>query len=252
MTRKRRFLLQSLALPLLLCGAPYGPARGDVAHLRNGRTLAVSGFRIDRDRIVLLIEGGGEVAVPSNQVLSIERLPEDKQAPSLSAPAPAGPAGERLVAPVAPAPPPAASVIPARTVLEPVAETRPEDRASLRDLATRTARKYGVDARLVLAVIEVESRYDVRAVSPRGAMGLMQLMPQTAARFAVRDPYNPSENVEAGVRYLKELLDRYSGQPRLALAAYNAGEEAVEHFSGIPPFQETIHYVERVLRAVPR
>ena len=126
------------------------------------------------------------------------------------------------------------------------------DREALRDLAGRIARKYQVDEALVRAVIEVESRYDAFAVSPRGAMGLMQLMPDTASRFAVRNVFNPVENVDGGVRYLKVLLERYSGQVRLVLAAYNAGEEAVDHFRGIPPFRETEQYVVRVLKVLSR
>jgi len=126
------------------------------------------------------------------------------------------------------------------------------DREALRDLAGRIARKYQVDEALVRAVIEVESRYDAFAVSPRGAMGLMQLMPDTASRFAVHNVFNPVENVDGGVRYLKVLLERYSGQVRLVLAAYNAGEEAVDHFQGIPPFRETEQYVVRVLRVLSR
>ena len=126
------------------------------------------------------------------------------------------------------------------------------DRGALRVLAGRIARKHQVDEGLVLAVIEVESRYDAFAVSPRGAMGLMQLMPETASRFAVRNVFDPVDNVDGGVRYLKELLGRYGGQVRLALAAYNAGEEAVDRFRGIPPFRETEQYVVRVLKVLSR
>jgi soluble lytic murein transglycosylase-like protein len=81
-------------------------------------------------------------------------------------------------------------------------------------------------------------------------MGLMQLMPETAARFQVENAFDPVANVDGGVRYLKELLERYSGEWRLVLAAYNAGEEAVERFAGIPPYRETVQYVDRVLREV--
>ena len=233
-----------MALALFCAGA-----RADVAHLRNGRTLDVTGFRVDGDRIVLLIDGGGEMALPSQQVLSIQR----SEPARLSAGAPgtaAGPGGERLVAPDSPsAPPPGPDADAAPLV---VSAAGVPDRSSLRSAATRIARKHGVDERLILAVIEVESRYDAFAVSPRGAMGLMQLMPETLVRFDVRNPYDPEQNIDAGVRYLKELLERYSGQRRLALAAYNAGEEAVERFSGIPPYRETVLYVDRVLRALSR
>jgi len=126
------------------------------------------------------------------------------------------------------------------------------DRGALRGLAARIARKHAVDETLIQAVIEVESRYDAFAVSPRGAMGLMQLMPRTAARFDVRNTFDPIQNVDGGVRYLKELLARYGGEVRLALAAYNAGEDAVDRFGGIPPYPETRQYVVRVLRLLPR
>jgi len=234
----------AMALALFCPGS-----RADVAHLKNGRTLDVTGFRVDGDRIVLLIEGGGEMALPSQQVLSIQR--SEPARPSSGPPrAGAGPDGERLVAPdspSAPAPGQEADAVPLV-----VSAARVPDRSSLRSAATRIARKHGVDERLILAVIEVESRYDAFAVSPRGAIGLMQLMPETLVRFDVRNPYDPEQNIDAGVRYLKELLERYSGQRRLALAAYNAGEEAVERFSGIPPYRETVLYVDRVLRALTR
>jgi soluble lytic murein transglycosylase-like protein len=106
-----------------------------------------------------------------------------------------------------------------------------------------------VEPNLLRAVIVVESGFNSRAVSKRGAVGLMQLMPATASRFGVSNPYDPRENVHAGARYLKFLMDRFGQDVRLALAAYNAGEEAVDRNGGqIPPFTETMAYVPRVLR----
>lgn len=100
---------------------------------------------------------------------------------------------------------------------------------------------------LVRAVIQVESGFNARARSPKGAMGLMQLMPSTAARMRVNDPYNPAENIRGGVAYLRQLLDRYANNEELALAAYNAGPQAVDqHGSTIPPYRETRNYVNRI------
>jgi soluble lytic murein transglycosylase-like protein len=106
-----------------------------------------------------------------------------------------------------------------------------------------------VEPNLLRAVIVVESGFNSRAVSKRGAVGLMQLMPATATRFGVSNPYDPKQNVHAGARYLKFLIDRFGQDVRLALAAYNAGEEAVDRNGGrIPPFAETMAYVPRVLK----
>lgn len=117
------------------------------------------------------------------------------------------------------------------------------------DMAHMTAEHYGVDPKLVHAIISVESGWDPRAVSRKGAQGLMQLMPQTAARYGVRDVFDPLENIEGGARYLRDLLHEFNGDLRLALAAYNAGGEAVRHYRGIPPYPETQEYVRAVLAA---
>ena len=109
-----------------------------------------------------------------------------------------------------------------------------------------------LDPELVRAVIEVESGYRPEAVSHRGAMGLMQLMPQTVRALSVEDPFDPYENVVAGTAYLGSLIDRFDGRLELALAGYNAGPEAVQRYGGIPPYRETHAYVERVLRIYRR
>ena len=113
----------------------------------------------------------------------------------------------------------------------------------------KAALSAAVEPNLLRAVIVVESGFNLRAVSKRGAVGLMQLMPATATRFGVSNPYDPRQNVQAGARYLKFLIDRFGQDVRLALAAYNAGEEAVDRNGGqIPPFSETMAYVPRVLK----
>lgn len=106
--------------------------------------------------------------------------------------------------------------------------------------------QYGLDENLVKAIIQVESDFDPTAISPKDCKGLMQLHPDTAKRFGVGDVFNPAENIEGGVRYLSYLMDSFEGDLDHVLAAYNAGENAVKRFSGIPPYRETQAYVRKV------
>lgn len=124
---------------------------------------------------------------------------------------------------------------------------KPLPDASLEPVISRHADSYQLDPKLVRAVIQVESGYNPHAVSHKGAMGLMQLMPGTANLLAVEDPYDPDQNVRGGVAYLRRMLDRFEGRLELAVAAYNAGPGAVERHGGIPPYRETRDYVRKVL-----
>ena len=115
-------------------------------------------------------------------------------------------------------------------------------------LIDKASRRHGVEFALIKAVIKAESGFDIRALSPAGARGLMQLMPATAIMHGVSNIYSPGQNINGGVRHLRMLLKRYRGNLQFTLAAYNAGEEAVAKYQGIPPYRETRQYVRRVLR----
>ena len=116
------------------------------------------------------------------------------------------------------------------------------------ELVAETSAKYSLEPALLAAVGQTESRFDAYAVSHAGACGLLQLMPDTADRFRVKDVFDPVQNIEGGARYLRWLLDRFDGDIELALAGYNAGEGAVDRYDGIPPYRETQKYVRDVLR----
>ena len=119
--------------------------------------------------------------------------------------------------------------------------------SDLRDLAAAAARRHGLDPDLVMAVVSVESGFRPQAVSPKGAQGLMQLMPKTASSLGVADAFDPAQNLDGGARYLGQLLTLYGGDLARALAAYNAGEGAVDRHRGVPPYRETRAYVKKVL-----
>jgi len=116
------------------------------------------------------------------------------------------------------------------------------------DLITKASERFGVSFPLLKAIIKAESDFDARAVSKKGAMGLMQIMPQNFKLLGLKDPFDPTQNINAGARYFKQLYERFKGKLALSLAAYNAGPTAVDRYKTIPPYQETEEYVRRVLK----
>lgn len=135
--------------------------------------------------------------------------------------------------------------------LSPILITCLQANAALRteydDLIRRIAEKYRVEHTLIHSIIRAESNYDRFAVSSKGALGLMQLMPETAIQYGVRNVFDPAQNIEGGVKYLKDLIKLFSGKTDLVLAAYNAGQEAVKKYNGIPPYPETKNYISKIM-----
>jgi soluble lytic murein transglycosylase-like protein len=194
------------------------PASAELIFFSESRSMSVKSHRFEGDRIIVSLRGGGEMAFDRSVVLKIAPdevpYPEESQAAAVDV----------LV-------PEATGVLIGKTVYDPIIESASD--------------RNGVPARLVKALIQVESAFEPRARSNKGAMGLMQLMPETARQYRARNPYDPAANIEAGTRHLRSLLDQF--ELPLALAAYNAGEAAVRKFGGIPPYSETQAYVSKIL-----
>jgi soluble lytic murein transglycosylase-like protein len=129
-----------------------------------------------------------------------------------------------------------------------VAATAADLRKLYQPIVKKVAGKYRIDPELVHIVIRAESNYDVFAISSAGAMGLMQLMPATASQYGVKNVFDPAQNIEGGVRYIKDLVALYGGKTHLVLAAYNAGQEAVRKYKGVPPYAETRSYIAGIMR----
>ena len=129
-----------------------------------------------------------------------------------------------------------------------VQEPLKASKVDIQRMVESSCEKHGLDPKLVMAVIQQESGFNQNAISKSGAQGLMQLMPATAKSLGVTNAFNPKENVEGGVKYLKGLLDRFNGNKILALAAYNAGPNAVKKYNGVPPYKETQNYVRNILK----
>jgi hypothetical protein len=205
-------------------GASISSASAEIVYLASGRTMSVKGHRVEGESMVLCLRAGGEITFDRTLVEKI--VPDEVPHPDPE------PEQEAAATPDVPKPP----AIDVQALL---------DSTPYGELISSMSQANGVDPLLVRALIQVESNYKPGAKSSKGAMGLMQLMPQTAREYNVRNPYDPKANVEAGIKKLKSLIDKWGVE--LALAAYNAGEGAVQRFNGIPPYRETRDYVTRIL-----
>jgi soluble lytic murein transglycosylase-like protein len=202
------------------------PARAELIVFSDGRVTKADGYEVAGDEVEIRLRGGGSYRVDASL---IERIVEDEVE--------------------------VAEVEVLQVGIEPEvaydlsykAERKPLFATAYDSIIEAEAKKHGVDAALVSAVIRAESNYEPRALSRKGARGLMQLMPATAKRLDVRKPFDPAANVAGGVKYLKELAERFHHRPELVLAAYNAGERAVETYGGVPPYRETVGYVKKIL-----
>jgi soluble lytic murein transglycosylase-like protein len=211
-----RFL--RIAAVALALTATATSARAEIVVLTSGRTINVKSHRIQGGSVILTLRTGGEVTCDKSLI-------------------------DKILADEAPYPEPlVAAQAEARQDADPTVLLRatPYD-----EIIAAMSEAYGVDPMLVRALIQVESNYKPAARSRKGALGLMQLMPATLRIYNVRNPFDPRANIEAGVKHLRSLIDRFGTE--LALAAYNAGEGAVAKFNDVPPYRETRDYVSRIL-----
>jgi hypothetical protein len=214
----------SLSVATLALLGTAVPASAEIVFLTSGRTLSIKNHKVEGESIVLTLRSGGQVTCDKNL---IEKIEVDEVL---------------YLDPDAPKPVDVPAVVD-QQVYRPTLEGTP-----YAEIIAAAAQAHGVDPILVKALIQVESGYRPKARSPRGAVGLMQIMPATAREYNVRNPFDPKANIEAGVKHLKSLLDRFGRErTELALAAYNAGPSAVEKFNGVPPYRETRDYVSRIL-----
>ena len=214
--------LRSIGVALMIVAglAVAAPASAELLFFSDTQSMSIASHRFEGDHIIVTLRGGGEMTFDRGMV---RRIGPDE------VPYPEPELVEAIDANIADVPELAT------TSFDPIIES--------------ASSQHNVPVRLVKAVIQIESGFKTRARSPKGAMGLMQLMPQTARQYqAGRNPYDPTKNIQAGTQYLRKLLDEF--ELPLALAAYNAGEGAVRRFGGIPPYAETQAYVKQILALV--
>lgn len=217
---RRGWIVLLLAIAVLPCRA------AEIAVLKNGFSIRHERRQVigEVTRLFVKTDGSSYVDVPTAQIDHFEAAPEEPAAPSRSS---------------------SAYFQSARSSSPSFA---PLPQTDLKDVVNEASGRYHLDPDLVSSVIKAESGFNVHAVSPKGAQGLMQLMPGTASQLGVGNAFDPSANVDGGAHYLRELLERYNFDLVKALAAYNAGPQRVEQFGGVPPYFETRAYVARVVR----
>ena len=210
-------------------------ASASIALFSDGRNMKIETYTVEEETIHLTMAGGGKLSLP---IARIERIVDDE-----------------IVTPEV--------VEEVRKIVEEGGvfpqrswrfheTSQPLFQSTYNDIIIEAARQFDVDAALVSAVIKAESDYNPRIVSHKGARGLMQLMPATAKRFGVTDSFDPRENIHGGTRYLRWLLKKFDGNADLAVAAYNAGEGNVWKYEGVPPFRETVNYINRIAKHIRR
>ena len=210
--------LVATALALTFLAAPA--TAEEWVEFRDGRVMRVSSVTIQANQATVEMQGGGAFSIPASTIVRREPIGTRKPSEKPGRPQDGKPAPWKEMA------------------------------GRYADLIEKTANKYNLDPVLLASVAHVESRFNPDAVSPKNAQGMLQLIPATAARFGVENAFDVEQNVEGGARYLRWLLDRYDGETTLALAAYPAGEGAVDRYNGVPPYYETVSYVTQVLEKV--
>ena len=223
--------MKRLAILLLIVAATL-PASASIAVFTDGRSMKVAGFKAIDDQMKLTMANGGSIMVPLTRV---DRIIDDEiTTPEIVAEV------KKIVE---------EGVFPRRS-WHFNGSSGPIFKSRYDAIIVEASKKFDVDAALVSAVIKAESDFNSREVSNKGARGLMQLMPATAQRFGVANSFDPAENIYAGTRYLKWLLQTFDGNADLAVAAYNAGEGNVWKYNGVPPFRETVTYISRIARHI--
>jgi membrane-bound lytic murein transglycosylase B len=207
-------------------------ASASIAVFSDGRNMKIDAYEVEADTIHLTFSGGAKISM---SLARIERIVDDEvTTPEVVEEV------KKIVE---------EGVFPKRS-WKYSDDSPPLWQSKYNDIIIKAAKKFDVDAALVSAVIKAESDYNPRETSHKGARGLMQLMPATASRFGVTNSYDPEENIYAGTRYLRWLLKTFEGNADLAVAAYNAGEGNVWKYNGVPPFRETVNYINRIAKHI--